>query len=161
MSRELSDDDDSAGETGTDGFVDATAETEVELRLLLEVDMKPDRIREDVPLFPDIVVPDAVAPYLGTQHGFGPPNGAKAKWSRHGLSLPIILEPRRQLPGAGAQLVGSRDGCRKLDTSNPTYPGLTQRRTSTGIRQPKPTSHRFTLRSSTPAFRSLADHSRE
>ena len=53
MNREQSDGEDSAGETGTDGFVDATAEMEVELRLPLEVDMKPDRIREGVPLFPD------------------------------------------------------------------------------------------------------------
>ena len=50
MSREQSDGEDSVGETGTDGFVDATAETEVELRLPLEVDVGPDQIRKDVPI---------------------------------------------------------------------------------------------------------------
>ena len=32
-------------------FVDATADTEVDLRLPLEVDMKPDELREDVPAY--------------------------------------------------------------------------------------------------------------
>ena len=154
MSREQSDGEDSVGETGTDGFVDVTVEMEVELRLPLEVDMKPDRIREDVLLFPEIVDPDAVNTNQGTQHGFGFLNVAKPKWSRHGLSLPLIPELRRQLPGAGAQPVGSGDGRCKLDTFDPTYPGLIQRQTSTWIRQPKPTPHRFTLGSPTPAFRS-------
>ena len=47
----------------------------------LEVDMKPDRICEDVPLFPETVDPDAVDPNPGTQHGFGPPNGAKPQFT--------------------------------------------------------------------------------
>ena len=39
---------DGEGSVGPDAdFVDATAETEVELRLPLEVDMKPDQHRED------------------------------------------------------------------------------------------------------------------
>ena len=71
MSREQSDDKDSAGETRNDQFVDASAETEVELRLPLEVDMEPDQIHDHVPTFP------------------GPPIGAKPKWPRQGLSLPL------------------------------------------------------------------------
>ena len=39
--REQSDGEDSARETGTEGFFDVTAEMEVELLLPLEVDMKP------------------------------------------------------------------------------------------------------------------------
>ena len=44
MSREQSDGKGRVGETGTDGFVDATMEAEVELRLPLEVDVgvRPD-----------------------------------------------------------------------------------------------------------------------
>ena len=48
MSREHSDGEDSVMETGTDQFVDATTDTEVELCLSLEVDMEPDRIRKDI-----------------------------------------------------------------------------------------------------------------
>ena len=44
MRREQSDGEGSVGETGTDRFVDATAETEVEIRLPLEVDVEPDQI---------------------------------------------------------------------------------------------------------------------
>ena len=51
------------------------------LRLPLEVDMELNQIREDVPLFPGTVNPDAVNPNSGAQHGFGAPNGAKPKWS--------------------------------------------------------------------------------
>ena len=47
MSREQSDGEDSVVETGTDRF-----ETEVELRLPVEVDMEPDRIRKDIPIYP-------------------------------------------------------------------------------------------------------------
>ena len=82
-----------------------------------------------------------------------PLHGAKPKWYRHRVSWPLIPEPRRQLPGAGAQPVGSGGGRCKLDTSDPTYPELIQHRTSTGIWQPKPTPHHFTLGSPTPAFR--------
>ena len=48
--------------TETNRFVDATAETEVELRLPLEVDMEPDRICEDVPIYPGAVDLDAGDP---------------------------------------------------------------------------------------------------
>ena len=48
--------------TGTDRFVDATAETEVEWRLPLEVDMKPDRILKDIPIYPGAVRLDAFGP---------------------------------------------------------------------------------------------------
>ena len=77
------------GETGTDGFVDATAEMEVELRLPLEVDVGPDQIRKDVPI--------NSGADSKTQRRFGPPNGAKPKWPRHGFpTLPRPPEPHRQ-----------------------------------------------------------------
>ena len=116
--------------------------------------MGPDRIHEDVPLFPGTVDPDAVDPNPGMQHGFGPPSGINPKWFRSGLSFPLTPEPHRQLPGAGAQPVGSTDGCRMFDTSDPRYLGLTQRRMSTGIWQPKPMPHHFTLGSPTPELQS-------
>ena len=124
------------GETGTDRFVDATAETEVELRLPLEVDMEPDRIRKDVPIYPGAVDLDVVDPNPETQGRFGHPNGVKSpKWPRHGLPLPRTPEPRRQLPGAGAQPVEFGDGRRKFGMSSSTCPGLAQRRPNAGIQQ--------------------------
>ena len=132
MSREQSGGEGSGVETGTDRFVDATAETEVELRLPLEVDMEPDRIRKDVPIYPGAVDLDVVGPDPETQCRFGPPNGAKPKWARYGLPLPRTPEPRRQLPAAGAQPVGFGDGrcrdtgiqpvcCRVTDPGTPEF----------------------------------------
>ena len=37
------------GETGTDRFVDVTTETQVEMRLPMEVDVEPEQIRKDGP----------------------------------------------------------------------------------------------------------------
>ena len=67
MSREQSDGEDSAGETRTDRFVDATVEMEVELRLPLEVDVEPAQIRKDVPINSGAVNMDAVDPDPETQ----------------------------------------------------------------------------------------------
>ena len=78
MSRDQSDSE-GVGETGTDGFVDTTAETEVELRLPLEVYVGPDQIRKDVPINSGAVNLDAVDPDSETQRRFGSPNGAKPK----------------------------------------------------------------------------------
>ena len=89
--------------------------------------------------FPDLsgaVDLDAGDPNPKTQYQFGPQstsNCAKPKWPRHGLRLPRSPEHRRQLPGAGARPVGSGDGRRKFGMSNPTYPGLAQRRPNAGI----------------------------
>ena len=113
-------------ETGPNRFVDATAETEVELRLPPDVEMEPDRIRKDVPIYPGAVDLDAVNPDPETHRQFGPPNGAKPKWPRHGLPLPRTSEPHRQLPGAGAQPVGFGYGRHTFGMSSPTYPGLAQ-----------------------------------
>ena len=96
MSREQSDGEHSVVEAGTDRFVDATAETEVELRLPLEVDLEPERICKDIPIYPGAVDLDVVGPDPETQRRFEPPNGAKTKWARHGLPLPRTPEPRRQ-----------------------------------------------------------------
>ena len=69
-------------------------EPEVELRLPLEVDMGPDRIRKDVPINSGAVNLDAVDPDQETQRRFGLPNRAKPKWPRHGfLTLPHTPEP--------------------------------------------------------------------
>ena len=68
-SREQSDGEDSVGETRTNLFVDATAETEMELRLSLEVDVEPDRIREDVPIYPESIPIRKRSADLGPQTG--------------------------------------------------------------------------------------------
>ena len=103
MSREQLDGEDSVVETGTNRYIDATAETEVELLLPLEVDMEPDRIRTDIPLYPTVLGLDFVGPDPVAQSRFKPPNGAKPKWARQGLRLPCTPESRRQLPEDGAQ----------------------------------------------------------
>ena len=117
MSREQSDGEHSVVATGTDRFVDATAETEVEMCLPLEVDMEPYRICTDIPIYPGAVGMDVVSPDPGTQSRIEPPNGAKPKWARQGLQLPHTPEPHRQLPGAGAHPVGFGDG-RRYRTSS-------------------------------------------
>ena len=53
------------------------------------------------------------------------------------LPLPRTPEPRRQLPGAGAQPVRFGDGRRTFGMSSPTYPGLAQRRPNAGIQPVK------------------------
>ena len=113
MNREQSEGEGSGVETGTDRFVDATTETEVELRLPLEVDMEPDRIRKDAPIYPGADDLDVVSPDSETQRRFAPPNGAKLKWARHGVPLPSTPQP--QLPGARAQPVGFGDGRARLE----------------------------------------------
>ena len=70
----------------------------MELRLPLEVDMKPDQTREDVPTYSGAIDPDAVAFGLDEQRRFERPNGAKPKWPRHGLP-----SPDRQLPRVETQ----------------------------------------------------------
>ena len=89
--------------------------------------MGPDQIRQSVNL-------DAVDHDPKTQRRFGPPNGAKPKWPRHGFpTLPLTPEPHRQLPGSGAQPVGFRDGRRKFRMPSSVHPGLAQRRPNAGI----------------------------
>ena len=86
---------DGEGSVGPDAdFVDVTIETEVELRLPLEVDMKPDQPCEDVPTYSGAVDLDAVDFGQDEHRRFEPPSGAKPKWPRHRLPLPIILEPQ-------------------------------------------------------------------
>ena len=84
MSREQSDDEDSVGETGNNRFVDATAESELELCLPLEVHMEPDQICEHVLIFPGPVDLDIVDPSPGTRH-----------------QLDLRMEPNRSGPDTG------------------------------------------------------------
>ena len=46
------------------------------------------------------------------------------------------MEPRSQVSGATAQIVGSGAGCRRQGAANPKYPGLAQRRQNAGIKTP-------------------------
>ena len=67
---------DGKGSVGPDAdFVDTTAETEVELRLPLEVDMKPDQPHEDIPTYSGAVDPDAVDLGQDEQRRFEPRTG--------------------------------------------------------------------------------------
>ena len=84
-------------ETGTDQFVDATAEMEVELRLPLEVEMKPDWIARISQSTWEVL---AWTLSVLIRERRADPNGAKPKWARHGLQLPHTPEPCRQLLGA-------------------------------------------------------------
>ena len=65
------------------------------------------------------------------------------------------LSPRNPMAsywGTSAPLVGSGEGRCKFGMENPTYPGLTQRRPSTGIQQVQPTPDQFTFGSPTPVL---------
>ena len=93
MSREQSDGEDSVGENGTDRFVDATAEMEVELRLPLEVDTEPDRMCRDGPIFLGAVNLDAVDPGQEKQRRFEPPNGPNRSGPDTGCRYPALRNP--------------------------------------------------------------------
>ena len=126
-------------------FVDVTADTQVNLRLPLEVDIQ---LRDGVPAYSGAV--DPVDLGQDEQRRFEPPNRTKPKWPGYRLSLPLDMEPRRQLPGATAQVAGSGTGRRKQGTAHPTYPGLAQHRQRAGIKIPT----RFSL-GNAPGLRSL------
>ena len=132
MIREQSDDEDSAGEMGNNRFVDATAETEVELRLPLEVEVESDKIREHVPIFPGPANQDVVHPRSGNAAPIvGPPNGAKPKWPRHVVVIAshpgtYVCVSHRWPEHFTGRIRGWSSASSRM--SNPTYPGLTQRR---------------------------------
>ena len=151
MSREQSDGEDSAGETRTDRFVDATAEMEVELRLPLEVDMEPAQIRKDVPINSELSIGMLLILIRKRSADSDPQTGPNRSGPDTGLRRYPALH--RQLPGSGAQPVGFRDGRRKFGMSSPVYPGQAQRRPNAEIQQVKLTPNRFAFGLPTPAFR--------
>ena len=71
-----------------------------------------------------------------------------------GCRYPALREIHRQLPGAGAQLLGSRDGRRKFGMSNPTYLGLARRQPNARIQQVRLTPDRVAFGLPIPALRS-------
>ena len=81
MSGDYSDGEGSVGHEAD--FVDAAADTEVDLRLPLEVDMQPDQLWLDVPAYLGAIDPSAVDLGQEEQRRFEPPDGAKSKWPRH------------------------------------------------------------------------------
>ena len=113
-------------------FVNTIGDMEVELRLPLENDLEQDRLREDIRTHSRAVALSAVD--QEEQRWFEPPNGARPKWARHGLPLPIIMEPCSPVTGATANLVGPGAVLRRLGAAAPTYPELTQRRRNAGIK---------------------------
>ena len=116
----------SEGSVGPEAdFVNAPTDTEVDLRLPLEVDMQPDQLREDVPAYSGAV--DPVDLSQDEQCRNGPDTGCRCL---------LIWQPRRQLPGATAEVAGSGTGRRRQVTAHPTYPGPAQRRQRDGIKTP-------------------------
>ena len=86
-------------------FVDAAADTEVDMHLPLEVDWRPDSPWKHVGTTSGAADQEAVDLGQGEQRRFEPPNGARSKWPQHGLLLPVITEHRSPVPGATAHSV--------------------------------------------------------
>ena len=59
-----------------------------------------------------------------------------SKWPRHILPLPIISEPRSPVTGDTVNLGGPGMDLRRLGTTAPIYPELTQHRRNAGIKTP-------------------------
>ena len=72
-------------------FVDASADTEVDVRLPLEVDRRLDPLQKDVRTSPEVADEGAVDLNQQEQYLFEPPNGARSKWPRYELPLPNFL----------------------------------------------------------------------
>ena len=89
MAGRFSDDDCSVGHEAD--FVDASADTEVDVRLPLEVDRRSDPLQKDARTSPGVADEGAVDLNQQEQHRFEPPNGARSKWPRHELPLPNFL----------------------------------------------------------------------
>ena len=98
MSREQSDGEDSVVGNGIDRFVDATAEMEEELRLSLEVDMEPDRIRKDIPIYPTRSGPDMGCSYPALRKPVGSYRGpGHSRWD----SETVGAHNQPDVPGTG------------------------------------------------------------
>ena len=132
MSGDYSDGEDSGGHKAY--FVDATANTEVDLHLPLEVDMQPDKPREDAPAY-------SGADDLGDisqdkQRRLKPPNGPNRNGPDTGCRCLSIWNHVDNCRGATAQVTGSGTGHCKQGAVIPTYPGLAQRRQRAGTKTP-------------------------
>ena len=94
--------------------MDASSDTEVDVRLPLEVDRQSDPLQKDVRTSSGVADEGAVDLSQQEQHRFETPNGARSKWPRHDLPLPNFLgsETDRLRPGV----------------VYPTYPGIAKRR---------------------------------
>ena len=101
MSQEQCDGEGSVGETGTDRFVDASAETEVEVRLPLEVDMEPDRIRKDVQIYPGAVDLDAVGSDPKTQRPLKTPERGQTEVAQTRDTVTPLWKPAGSYRGPG------------------------------------------------------------
>ena len=97
----------------------------MELRLPFEAGMEWNQTPKDIPIPPGAIGGaiglGVVVPGLAEQRRLEPPGGAKPKWARYGAPIPRTPGPRGQLPGTGAQSVGSGDG-RFAFVPNPTGP---------------------------------------
>ena len=132
--------DDHSGGEGSVGleadFVDTTEDIEIGLRLPREVDTEQDRHSEDIRNPSGAVAPSEVALGQEERPRFEPPNGARSKWPRHGMPLPIISKPRSPVRGATANLGGPQVSLRRLGETAQIFPELTQRRRESGIKTP-------------------------
>ena len=130
MSDNHSGGDDSVGHEAD--IVDTTEDMEVELCLPLEVDMEQDQPHEDIRTSSGAAAPSEVE-----QHRFEPPERARPKWPRHGLPLPIILEPRSPVTGAMTNLGGPGVGLRRLGVTAQLTRNLSSVDGMPGLRHPR------------------------
>ena len=112
-------------------LVDATADTEVDLRLPLREPIFQDMPREEIPTHSRVL--DLATTALAEQRRLAPPNGAKPKGSGLGLSLLLVMNTRNHMLGDTALVAGSDTGRRGQGTAGPAYSGLAQRRQRAGI----------------------------
>ena len=93
------------GERKTDP-VYVTDDGEVQLNMPREVMEEQDRPREYIRESTGATASGATAISQEERHRFEPPNGTRPKWSRHGLPLPRMEEPRGPAMGATANVGG-------------------------------------------------------
>ena len=70
------------------------------------------------------------------RHQFEPSNGDRPKWSRNGLPLPSMEEPRGPVMGATASVGGFGADRDRMGPSAPIFPTSQQQRQNAGVATP-------------------------
>ena len=117
MAGHFSDDEYSVGHEAD--FVDASANTDVDVCLPLDVDRRSDPLQKDAVISSEDAEEGAVDLNQQEQHQFEPPNGARSKWPRHDLPLPDFL--------------GSDTERLRTGVVDPLYPGNDKRQRIAGV----------------------------
>ena len=117
-------------------FGDVTDDGEVLLNVPREEDMEQNLPGEDVRDLQGDTASGASVINQEERYRLEPPNGARPKWTRPGLPLPVIEEPRS--PGAGAT-VGAGDFERnggEMGVPGPVLPPFRQDQQGAGVTTP-------------------------